>query len=194
MAPRNTPSASEAAMAAADDEEHPAHPDPGASATDPDLDGTELSFGGDLGKLLTQAHRPQRWFISNPGPDATIPEGAYIKRGYPVDMAGLIVAIERIPTRNGTMPVYVLDVGRGAEFPLVRFGLTSTTLRSAHARYEVKVGDTVAMTCPGLRTGKGVNEETGELLQYEDWRMLVQHGDGTIPAAGVGPSGDEEPY
>lgn len=146
------------------------------------------SFGGDAAKLLTQVQRPQRWLITNPGEDTPIPEGAYVQRGYPVDIAGLVVAIERVPSRFGAMPVYVLDIGRGPDFPLVRWGLTSTTLRSAHQRYQVEVGDTIAAHCPGLRTGKGINPDTGEPLQYEDWRLLVQKGDGTVPGAG------EEPF
>lgn len=161
---------------------------------EPTPDGESLTFGGDLGKLLTQVQRPQRWFISNPGEDTPIPEGAYVTRGYPVNIAGLVVAIDRVPSKFGIMPVYVLDVGRGPDFPLVRWGLTSTTLRSAHQRYAVAVGDTIAATCPGTRTGKGINPDTGEPLVYEDWRLMVQKGDGTVPAAGVGPSGDEEPF
>jgi hypothetical protein len=169
-------------------------PDPGPEVADRPEPEALPEFGGDLGKLLTQAQRTQRWFISNPGEDTPIPEGAYVSRGYPVNIAGLVVAIERVPSRFGPMPVYVLDVGRGPDFPLIRWGLTSETLRSAHQRQHVTVGDTIAATCPGLRDSRKVDPDTGRPYQYEDWRLLVQRGDGTVPAAGVGPSGDEEPF
>jgi len=171
MAPRNTTSAEET--------EAPEAP---------------LDFGGDLGKLLAQAQRPQRWFISNPGLDTPVPEGAYIQRGYPIDIAGQVVAIEQVSSKNGPMPVYVLDVGRGAEFPLIRWGLTSMLLRNAHQRHRVQPGDTVAGHCPGLRKSKNIDPETGQPFEYEDWSVMVQKGDGTVPAAGIGPSGDEEPF
>lgn len=176
MAPRSTPSTTELG-----DQPEPEYEAP-------------LEFGGDLGKLLTQAQRPQRWFIANPGPDTPIPEGSYVHRGYPINVAGLVVSIETVGTKNGPMPVYLLDVGRGPDFPLIRWGLTSMLLRNAHRRHRVASGDTVAASCPGLRKSKNINPETGQPYEYEDWSMMVQKGDGTVPAAGVGPSGDEEPF
>jgi len=163
-------------------------PEPEAEAPVPAPNGDASlgDFGGDLGKLLQQAQRPQRWFISNPSEDTNVPEGAFIQRGYPINIAGQVVAIERVPSQHGPMPVYILDIGRGADFPLVRFGLTATLLRNAHERHQVQVGDTIAATCPGKRQGKE--------QEYEDWTMLVQKGDGTIPAAGIGPSGDDESF
>ena len=142
--------------------------------------------GGELGRMLAQARRTQRWFISNPSEDTPVPEDAFVQRGYPVDIAGLVVAIERVPTKFGAMPVYVLDVGKGPDFPLIRWGLTATLLRNAHERHDVRAGDTIAAHCPGKRQGKD--------QVYEDWTMLVAKGDGTVPAAGVGPSSDEAPF
>jgi hypothetical protein len=164
MAPRNTP---------------PAEPEDGTDAIEGEA---PLTFGGNLGAMLRQVARPQRWFISNPGPDTPVPEGAYVHRGYPVDIAGTVVAIEKVATKFGPMPVYVLDVGQGPDFPLIRFGLTATTLRSSHERQGVQPSDTIAAHCSGMRQGK---DQT-----YEDWSMLVQKGDGTIPAA----SSAEEPF
>jgi hypothetical protein len=154
--------------------------------TDTPTEDIDLSFGGDLGAMLAQARRPQRWYITNPTDDTPVPEGAIIHRGYPVEIAGTVVAIEKVATKFGPMPVYVLDVGRGPSFPLIRFGLTATLLRNAHDRHNVQAGDTIAAYCPGKRQGKD--------QVYEDWSMLVQKGDGTIPVAGVGASADEEPF
>jgi hypothetical protein len=138
------------------------------------------TFGGELGAMLAQARRPQRWFISNPTDDSVVPEGAYVAHGYPVEIAGTVVAIEKAATKFGPMPVYVLDVGKGPDFPLIRFGLTATLLRNAHERHNVAPGDVVAASCPGKRQGKD--------QEYEDWAMIVQKGDGTVPTAGVGAS------
>jgi hypothetical protein len=171
----------------------PRNPTP-PEANSPEPEPEALTFGGDLGSMLTQARRAQRWFISNPGEDTPVPEGAYVHRGYPVEIAGTVVAVEKVATKFGPMPVYVLDVGRGPDFPLIRFGLTALLLRNTHAQHNVSVGDVIAAHCPGLREGKGVNLETGERLQYEDWAMLVQKGDGTVPTAGVGASATEEPF
>jgi hypothetical protein len=153
-----------------------------APAPEPD----SLSFGGELGGMLAQARRPQRWFISNPSDDTQAPEGAYVHRGYPVEIAGTVVAIERAATKFGPMPVYVLDVGKGADFPLIRFGLTATLLRNAHERHNVQAGDVIAAYCAGKRQGRD--------QEYEDWSMIVQKGDGTVPVAGVGASADEAPF
>jgi hypothetical protein len=169
-----------------------------AAATDfggIDPEAESLTFGGELGGMLAQARRPQRWFISNPsGDESQVPEGAYVQRGYPVEIAGTVVAVERAATKFGPMPVYVLDVGKGADFPLIRFGLTSMLLRNAHERHSVQAGDVIAAYCSGLRQSRTVNAETGEVQQYEDWSMIVQKGDGTVPVAGVGASADEAPF
>jgi hypothetical protein len=163
---------------------------PAEGDTAPTTNGTEpeetLSFKGDLGALLGQARRPQRWLILNPTADTPVPEGAIIQRGWPQEVAGTVVAIEKMGTRFGPMPVYVLDVGRGAQFPLIRFALTSTLLRNAHDRHGVKPGDAWAAYCPGMRQGKD--------QEYEDWSVVVQKGNGTVPVPGVGASGDEEPF
>ena len=142
---------------------------PPTDPTPPAEDGQiELDFGGELDRMLTQAARPTRWFVANPKEETSIPEGAIVQRGYPVRMAGLVTAVELVESKYGTLPVYVLDVGKGPDFPLIRFGLTATVLRSAHERLGVQVGDTIAAVCPGLRQGRD--------QEYEDWNMVVTKG------------------
>lgn len=133
-----------------------------------------LTFGADLGDMLTQARRPQRWFIANPGTDTPIPDDAFIARGYPVEIAGTVVAVDSAATRHGRMPVWVLDVGQGEDFPLVRVGLTANLLRNAHEQHGVQEGDKVAAVCRGTRQSRDTNPETGEPFVYEDWTVVVR--------------------
>jgi hypothetical protein len=175
---------------------------PPEATTDPTANGaTEppaltLDYeGGELATMMEQAARPRVWFIANPGPDSTPPKGAIIHKGYPVKIGGTVVAVERVPSREGPpFPAWVLDVGKGATFPLVVFGAGAQLLRKAHAQYGIAPGDTVAAVCPGKAKSSNVNPETGEVFEYEDWRVLVTKGTGQVPAPGVGADSTGEPF
>jgi len=157
----------------------------------------QLSFeGGELAAMLGQAKRPRRWLILNPTEEreGKLPADAIVQRGYPQQIAGTVVGIDKISSRNGVMPVWVLDIGQGSTAPLIMFGLTAQLLRDAQRDHRIAPGDVVAAVCTGKVASKNTDPETGERLQYEDWRVVVRKGDGTVPAPGVGASADSEPF
>lgn len=144
----------------------------------------QLTFGGELGGMLKTVRRHQRWVIFNPKDDTRIPPDSIVHHGYPCEIAGTVVTIEEIPTKFGPMPVYVLDVGKGPDFPLIRWGLTALVLQNLHDRHDVRPGDTIAAVCHGMREG---HEQT-----YEDWAMIVKSSDGNVSAPSL--AADEEPF